>query len=405
MLLFRIFDIKPEWTKINYNALFVINFSVSLGLSVVNPFLPIYVKNIGITGLTIALMFSGYSVSKVLFMPILGRWSDLINRKNFIIAGLAIYFITSLFFLFLPSNIPLIIFFRFIQGMAAALVRPVALSFVGDTATKKHEGSYMGTFDVSFYSALAAGPIIGGFVHDRYGFSGIFFIWFMLCSLSLLMGLIGISRIESTLKKPIRTAGYSRIIAESKTLNGLFWFIFSRSFGIVLVAIFLPLHMHSRLNFSSFQIGIIMTFGSVLIPVFLRPMGKLSDKIDRRLLVIMGGTLTALSIVLLPFARDFWQLIVLSSCIGLFGVLSVPASSALLVEEGKRYGMGLTIGLFNSVLNAGFVLAPFVGGFLMDKVGINFIFYFAGGVGLLGTYLFSLACPASGSEKMAAFGK
>ena len=393
------------WNKSNYKALFIITFSVSLGLSAVNPFFPIYVKNMGISGLTIALMFSGYSLAKVLFMPVLGRWSDLKNRKNFIVAGLGIYSIISLCFLFLPNNIPFLIFLRFIQGMAAALVRPLALSFVGDTATRKHEGSLMGTFDVSFYSALAAGPVIGGFVHDIYGFPGIFLIWFILCCLSLLIGLTGISRIENTLQTTNKTAINYKIISESRTLQGLFCFIFSRSFGIVLVAIFLPLHMHSGLNLSSIQIGVIMTFGSILIPVFLRPMGKLSDRVDRRLLVIIGGSLTAVSILFLPFAADFWQLLILSSCIGFFSVLSLPASSALVVEEGNRYGMGLTIGLFNSVMNIGFILAPLVGGFLMDKAGISCIFYFAGGAGLLGIYFFSLSCPTPESEKMAVLEK
>jgi len=293
--------------KSNYKVLFIITFSVSLGLSVVNPFFPIYLKDMGISGLTIALMFSGYSLAKVLFMPILGRWSDLKNRKNFITAGLGIYALISLCFLFLPNNIPFLIFLRFIQGVAAALVRPVALSFIGDTANKKNEGSLMGTFDVSFYAAVAAGPIIGGLVNDIYGFSGLFLIWFFLCLLSLLMGLLGISPIESTLKTSKKTAASYNIISESRTLQGLFCFIFARSFGIVLVAIFLPLHMHSCLNLSSTQIGVVMTFGSILIPVFLRPMGKLSDRVDRRLLVIVGGSLTALSILFLPFATDFWQ--------------------------------------------------------------------------------------------------
>jgi len=390
-------------TQRDYQILFIITFSASLGLSIVNPFFPIYVKNIGLNGLSIALIFSGYSLSRILFMPLLGRWSDLTNRKHFIITGLGTYCIVSLCYLFLPDNALYLIFLRLIQGMAAALVRPIAQAFVGDTTTKGQEGSLMGAFDVSFYAALAVGPIIGGFIQDIFNFKGIFLIWFILCLLSLVMGILGVTDQKGPSEASEKVISGPNNFYKARILQGILCYIFARSFGIVLIAIFLPMHMHFDLNLSSVQIGTIMSSGSILIPVLLRPMGKLSDRVNRRFLVIIGGSLSAISILFVPFAVGFWHLIILTVCIGFFSVLSLPASSALVVEEGKRLGMGLTMGLFNSVLNAGFILAPFLGGFLMDTAGSCYIFYVAGGIGLLGVYLFSVLCPSVEIEKLIVF--
>lgn len=47
---------------------------------------------------------------------------------------------------------------------------------------------------------------------------------------------------------------------------------------------------------------------------------------------------------------------------GVGTVISLPASSALLVKEGYLYGMGLAMGIFNGAMNLGTVLAPLAGG-------------------------------------------
>jgi MFS family permease len=379
-------------------ALFIIIFSVSLGFSIVNPFLPIYMTHIGAGGISIAFIFSGYSFSKILFTPFLGRLSDCKGRINLIILGLLIYSFVSLCYLCMPNNVTLLIILRLTQGIGAALVRPIALALVGERAPQNREGTVMGAFDVSFYAALSMGPIVGGFIKDLFGFPGIFGLLFALCTFSLLIAFFGISGADEPIKASKKNTVDYRMIIESRTILSLFFFIFTRSFGISVFAVFLPIIMNSDLHFSSLQIGVIMASGSTLTALLLRPIGKMSDKLNRRALITIGGGAAALFTFLLPFAVGFWHLLVLSSCIGSFSALSLPSSSALLIAEGNRYGIGMTMGLFNSIMGIGFVAAPLVGGFLIGMGGQGIVFHAAGLIGFLGVCFFCLLNRASGPK-------
>jgi len=98
--------------------------------------------------------------------------------------------------------------------------------------------------------------------------------------------------------------------------------------------------------------------------------------------------MTALLTFCLPLAQSFGHLLTLSVAIGIFRVVSLPASSALLVQEGNLYGMGLAMGIFNGAMNFGTVLAPLAGGFVLGFFGIETIFYGAAFLGLIGIVFF-----------------
>jgi MFS transporter, DHA1 family, multidrug resistance protein len=387
------------YDKSIYRALSIVMFSVSLGFCIVNPFLPIYIKSIGANGLSIALIFSGYSLAKIAFPPFLGAWSDLRGRRVFLFAGLGIYAVVSLGYLFMPDRLLMLIVLRFAQGIGAALFMPLARATVGRIAPRHQEGTTLGTFEVSFYAALALGPVLGGFIKDHFGFLGIFGALFILCLLSLWIAVLTFSNFAEPGRLPSEPKIDYRRAVQSRTLQGLMFFILTRAFGIILFTIFLPIVMNNTLELSSFQIGTVMAFGPGLTALLLRPMGQLSDQYDRKFLVIIGGGMAALLTFFLPWAEGFWQFFMLSGGIGLFSSISLPASSALLIEEGSRYGVGLTVGFFNSVMEAGFLIAPFLGGVLMDAFGPSFVFYAAGLSGTLGMAIFLVLCPSAQAVK------
>ena len=61
--------------------LFFSIFSSMLGIGIIAPLLPIYAESFGASGLWIGIIFSGFSISRSIFMPIVGRWSDKRGRK------------------------------------------------------------------------------------------------------------------------------------------------------------------------------------------------------------------------------------------------------------------------------------------------------------------------------------
>lgn len=253
----------------------------------------------------------------------------------------------------------------------------------------------MGTFDISFYGAAAIGPVIGGLIKDEAGFFGLFASLSCLCSFALLMALLFFAPSPDHGPRTTESTGMTLSgIRSSKMLLGLSGFIFTRSFGITLFVVFLPIFMHQNLKLRGLEMGLIMGAATVVIAVLLRPMGYLSDKLKRSWLVVAGGGMAALLTFCIPMARGFSDLLFLSIGIGVFSAASIPASSALLVHEGNIYGMGLTMGIFNSAMNLAAVLSPLAGGIALGFFGIGMLFYCVGAFGVLGVIFFSF-CAVS----------
>ena len=71
-----------------FRVLFASVFAVMLGLGIVAPLMPLYAESLGATGLWLGLIFSGFSLTRAVFTPVMGRFSDRLGRKPFITAGL-----------------------------------------------------------------------------------------------------------------------------------------------------------------------------------------------------------------------------------------------------------------------------------------------------------------------------
>jgi MFS transporter, DHA1 family, multidrug resistance protein len=376
------------------NALFVVIFAVTLGFAVVNPFFPIYMKNITGQGIGIALVFSGFFLAKMIFTPLFCRWSDFINRRTFILCGLALHTGIAFLFLLLPENILFILFLRFLQGAATAMVRPIAQAFVGDISPEHREGSTMGAFDISFYAALGIGPLVGGIIGDFLGCRAMFLMLFILCLAALFIAAIAVESLEPPQSEPRPSVRYEMHIFRNQTLQGLFFFIFTRSFGIVVLPIFLPLLLRTRFQASYIEIGICAAAGSVTTAVLLGWMGKLSDRWDRKTMITAGGFLSGILILVFPMAHDSRQIIALTVAQAFFSTLSLPASFAMLIDQGRKYGLGQAMGIAHTLMNIGFFTGPLAAGLLMDELGLGIVFAAAGLAGIAGSLFFAVHCPA-----------
>ncbi len=73
---------------------------------------------------------------------------------------------------------------------------------------------------------------------------------------------------------------------------------------------------------------------------------------------------------------------------GLGGAISIPAASALTIEEGRKFGMGSTIAIFAMAFSIGMAIGPLLSGVITDFININSVFYFGAAMGLVGTGLF-----------------
>jgi DHA1 family multidrug resistance protein-like MFS transporter len=99
----------------------------------------------------------------------------------------------------------------------------------------------------------------------------------------------------------------------------------------------------------------------------------------------------------LPTCQRFYQVFFVCIFMGIAGALALPAATAMAVEEGRKYGMGSTMGLLNLGMSAGLGAGPMVAGWVSDALGFPYAFYLATFVGLAGTIGFGSLSSRRGS--------
>ena len=232
-----------------------------LGVGIIVPLLPFYAESLGASGLWIGVIFSGFSISRSIFMPIVGRWSDKKGRKIFIAIGLLIYALISLGYI-LSDSVADLVTVRLIQGFSAAMIIPIAFAYIGEISPKDREGRYMGIFSVSLFAGFGLGPLLGGVLYDQFGLDADFYAMGGLCWLAFFLVLLLLPELH-LYRKFEHPRSYIEIIRSPLT-KGLIFFRFSTAFTRGLLITFVPLFAHSSLGLTSSQTGIILSSNKLL---------------------------------------------------------------------------------------------------------------------------------------------
>ena len=146
-------------------------FTVSIGYGVVLPLLPYLIERLLGTGGDAAqvsratgLLTGLYTLSLFLFAPAWGRMSDRYGRRTILLIGLIGFSATMLTFAFI-ENLAAVYAERFLSGMFAAAVTPVALAAIGDLAATEEARARRLTFvSLAGISGFLLGPMLGVFI-------------------------------------------------------------------------------------------------------------------------------------------------------------------------------------------------------------------------------------------------
>ena len=361
-------------------------FSSMLGVGIISPLLPLYAEQMGATGIWIGTIFAGFSISRTIVMPIVGRLSDRSGRKLFLSIGLLGYAIISLGYIWANSVTELTLV-RLIHGVASGMILPIAQAYVGDISPEGKEGTWMGYFNAAFFTGFGFGPLMGGVLTDYFGMNIAFYAMGGLNLLAFLLVIFFLPEIGQG-KTPASPRASFKQMSTSSMMKGLFSFRLSFSIGRGILATFLPVFAGIYIGLSSTLIGMLLAVNILLMSLLQVYGGNIADRFNRRALIIVGSLINLTYLALIPLGGNFWQLLGICALGGVGGAIALPAASALTVVEGRRFGMGSTIAVFAMAFSIGMVIGPLVGGAIVDFVNINSVFYFGAAIGLIGTILF-----------------
>ncbi|HSW59138.1 MAG TPA: MFS transporter [Dehalococcoidales bacterium] len=361
-------------------------FTSNLGMGIVAPLLSIYARDMGASGVWIGLVMASYAIANIVSTPLFGRLSDRKGRKLFLMAGLLAYAFISLGYIFAP-NLPLLCFMRLLHGAAGGMVLPIASAYIGDVSPKGQEGKWMGYASAAFYSGFGVGPLLGG-VMSQYG--GMNFAFAFMAGLNFLAMLIIYFFLPETEARQSRIPTQRTSIKEmlkSKIVSGLFSYQIAAAVSQGSYITFLPIIGMAK-GLSLTMVGIIISATMSLMSLMGTVAGRVADRFNKRWLIVGGSCLIITALFLIPHSDLFWVILALALLLALGAGTANPAIAALSVTEGRKFGMGSTMGVVNMGLSIGFAVGPIIAGRVVDLGETSFAFYFGAGMLCLGVIVF-----------------
>jgi DHA1 family multidrug resistance protein-like MFS transporter len=361
-------------------------FASMLGVGIISPLLPLYSEKLGATDIWIGIIFASFFISRTIITPTIGKLADRSGRKLLLSIGLLSSAIISLGYIWANSPLQLTLV-RLIHGVASGMIQPIAQAYVGDISPEGEEGKWMGYYNTAFFSGFGFGPLMGGVLTDHFGMTVSFSAMGGLNLLAFLLAAFLLPKVRHAEMTASAPPSFKEM-STSGLMKGIFSFQLAFAFGRGTFSSFLPIFAGIALGLSPTLIGILIAVNILLMSLLQVYGGNIADRFSRRALTVIGSLGSAASLALIPLGGNFWQLLVICAFGGISGAIATPATSALGVEEGRRFGMGLTMVVLAMAFSIGMGVGPLLGGVIADLVDINSVFYFGAIAGLIGTILF-----------------
>lgn len=358
--------------------------STSLNLA-----LPIIGKEFSADAILLGWIVTAFLLStSALLLPI-GRISDIYGRKQILLIGLLIFGISSIFGIF-SNSINYLIILRIIQGIGSAMIFGTAIAILTSVYPLEERGKALGINIAATYIGLSSGPFFGGILTQYFGWRSIF----------LISGIIGILAFFATKRYVLNewcdakgeTFDYSGSIIYAVSLallvygfvniltNGYIFILASLLFGILFikrelrikhpvlnlklifenlafsmsnlaallnygatyaVSFLISFYLQSLRGFSPQDAGIILLTQPLIQAIFSPITGKLSDRIEPRILASIGMAITGLGLFLFTFIQidtNIYSIVLNLILVGLgFAIFSSPNTNAIMSSVEKKF--------------------------------------------------------------------
>jgi MFS family permease len=360
---------------------------------------------------------TSYLLAAAMFLVPFGRLADIIGRKKIFTFGIILSTIGSALTIFSPSGI-VFIALRVFQGIGGSMIHGTGTAIVTSAFPPAEKGKALGINAAAVYIGLSLGAPIGGILTEHFGWRSIFvlatvlsliivivILWklkgewaeakgekfdmtgsiiYCLALLSLIYGFSVLPSLLGLYLVPVGVAGLALFIFwESRTKSPVLnttllikslTFLMSNIAALInylatfAVSLLLSLYLQYIKGFGPQTTGLILIIQPVLMALLSPIAGRLSDKIEPRLIASVGMAFTTVGLAMLIFLNQdtnltfiFISLIILG--VG-FGFFSSPNTNAVMSSVEKRsYGVASgtlgTMRLIGQMLSMGIVMLTF----------------------------------------------
>jgi DHA2 family multidrug resistance protein len=318
-----------------------------LDTTIVNVALPHMAGQLNATPDQISWVLTSYLVASGIFMPLTGYFTDRLGQRNFLLWSIAGFVIASVL-CGLSTNLTEIVLFRILQGVFGAALVPLSQSIMLRSYPQSERGKAMAIWGIGVMVGPILGPTLGGYLTDVLNWRWTFFINLPIGILSLLIAwkvipnterkarsmdwlgmtllFIAIGGLQLVLDRGNQDDWFDSHNIQIATLLSVFGFLgfayhglthrgdtlfdlrifrdknFTASslmiaaFGLGLYGMMVlqPMMLESLLGIPTFTTGLLMAPRAVASMLSMFVVGRLVNKVDPRLLILIGITFSTL---------------------------------------------------------------------------------------------------------------
>jgi MFS family permease len=358
------------------------------------PALSLFAESLSASPERIGLIVSVSTLAGVLLKLPSGALSDIYGRRFLLRIGVVAFGLPPFLYPFI-TDLDALTALRFLHGFATAIFAPSALATVAELY-RERRGAALGTYTACTQSGSLLGPLLGGYLVHAAGFptafvtAGAFGCIAMVLFYSLHLDVSVPQRKEQGTAVVLSEMwkGFTAVAKNNKVL------ITSTTDAAKMIAngalmAFLPLYGVS-VGLNPGEVGLLFTVQAVT-SFFSKPiMGRISDRVGRQPLIVLGLFICAGTFVCIPHVSMFPVLLLLSAGFG-FGEAVVSSSSSALVADSSEFKtLGAGMGMQGTIMDIGHASGPLLAGLLIARMNYTSAFMIIAGMQLAAAVVFWL---------------
>lgn len=357
-------------------------FLIFLGIGLVIPVLPVYLKDLGLKGSDLGILVASFALAQMIISPFGGGLADKLGKKLIICIGLVLFSISEFMFA-VGHSFTILVISRVLGGFSAGMVMPGVTGLIADISPSQDKAKNFGYMSAIINSGFILGPGFGGFLAEvshrlPFYFAG------GLGIIAFIMSLIVIHN-----PKKMTTAGFPQY--DPELLTKINWKVFLTpviltlvlAFGLSAFETLFSLYTSDKAGYTPKDISIAITVGGIFGALFQVFFFDKFMKFTTELNFIAWSLLySAIVLVMLIIAQGYWTIMLISFIVFIgFDMIRPAITNYFSNIAGNR--QGFAGGLNSTFTSMGNFMGPLVAGTLFD-VNIEFPLYMAIAVSLSG---------------------